>query len=185
VPTSVTRPSRRILPYLVVAGLALAGCDHPPTANGASSPSVSTPAAPTSAGSTEEAERAAVEAAYTKFWSVSWGLDRRPPGQWGATLATVATNPVLSRLYEGTRLQRAQGTRLYGQVVPHPTLRALTGGTARVIDCQDASHAGQADARTGTPKTVGVARSPVTATLTRGPDGVWRVADVDYPGGTC
>jgi len=62
----------------------------------------------------------------------------------------------------------------------------LTGsGRATVTDCQDASHAGQADARTGKPRSVGVARTWVDATLVLGGDGVWRVSEINYPGSRC
>lgn len=61
----------------------------------------------------------------------------------------------------------------------------LDGARAVVTDCQDASHSGQADATSGEPRTVGVARNLTAGTLERGPDGTWRVTRIDYPGGGC
>jgi hypothetical protein len=137
--------------------------------------------------STSGQDRAAVLAAYQEFWRVGRTFDRDyPPAQWRAVLSQVATDPVLSRAVSGAQLQRQNGTVLYGQVIPHPTVTSLDpAGQARVSDCQDASHAGQADAKTGKPKTVGVAHSPVRAILLRGTDGRWRVSDVEYVGGRC
>jgi hypothetical protein len=130
--------------------------------------------------------RAAVEAVYREFWRVGRTFDRDyPPDQWRAVLSRVAVDPLLSRALSGARLQRQNGTVLYGQVIPRPTVVSVSRGEARVADCQDASHAGQADAKTGKPRTVGVARSPVKASLILGDDGRWRVSDVDYLGGRC
>ena len=134
---------------------------------------------------TSDSERTAVEAAYRKFWEVSWDVDKQPVGRWRPLLATVSVDPELTRLYAGTKAQSTAGIRLYGKVVPRPTVLRASGGRAEVRDCQDASKAGQADARSGKPKTVGVARAPVTASLVRGSDGVWRVSDVRYTGGSC
>jgi hypothetical protein len=126
-----------------------------------------------------------VEAAYRRFWAVSWDVDKQPASRWRAVLASVSVDPELTRLYAGTKAQQQAAIRLYGYVSPRPTVRRVAGDRATVFDCQDASHAGQADARTGRPKTVGVARTPVGATLLRGSDGVWRVSDVRYTGGGC
>lgn len=138
-----------------------------------------------SASTAQDAERAAVEQAYERFWTVSWTVDRLPAAQWRATLAEVAVDPQLTRLVEGTRVQVRNGIRLYGQVVPRVTDVTVQGGQARVVDCQSAAKAGQADARTGKPKTVGVDRTPVRASLQRGADHVWRVSDIQFTGGSC
>jgi hypothetical protein len=166
----------------------LAGCDHrtaraPADTPPAPSASAASPAATTS--SRALAERAAVEAAYRRFWAVSWDVDKQPASRWRVVLAGVSVDPELTRLYAGTKAQQQAGVRLYGQVGARPTVRQVSGNRATVSDCQDASKAGQADARTGKPKTVGVARSPVEATMVRGADGRWRVSDVRYTGGVC
>ncbi len=44
---------------------------------------------------------------------------------------------------------------------------------------------GQKDRKTGERLTRGLKNNPVAVTMTRGADGVWRVATVDYPGGEC
>ena len=80
--------------------------------------------------------------------------------------------------------QRAHGISLYGQIHPRISDVRVEGKRAVVTDCQDASHSGQADA-SGQPRTVGLARNPVSGTLHRGTDGEWRMARIDYPGGSC
>lgn len=165
----------------------VAACDSadssgvpPPT------PSAFASTTPSASGtSAAQAERAAVEAAYRRFWAVSWEVDKQPASRWRPVLSTVSVDPLLTRLYAGTKAQQQAGIRLYGQVLPRPVVGRVTGGRANVRDCQDASQAGQADARTGARKTIGVARTPVSASLMRGADGAWRVSDVRYTGGTC
>lgn len=80
--------------------------------------------------------------------------------------------------------QRSRGITLYGQIQPRISDVRIEGERAVVTDCQDASHSGQADA-SGQPRTVGLARNPVSGTLHRGTDGEWRMARIDYPGGSC
>jgi hypothetical protein len=126
-----------------------------------------------------------VEAAYRRFWVVSWRLDANPEARWRPVLAAVAADPELTRVLEGTRAQKRQGITRYGQVVSRPTVISVSGATARVRDCQGADKSGQADARTGRRTTVGVARNPLAGSLARGADGQWRVTDIRFPGGRC
>lgn len=131
-------------------------------------------------------DRAAVEAVYRRYWQVSRTMDRDyPPRLWRRVLSEVAVDPargiVLARAAEQTRNK----VILYGTVAPRPVVILQGRARARVSDCQDASGAGQADARTGRRRTVGVARNPVTAVVVRGQDGRWRVASVSYLGGSC
>jgi len=125
--------------------------------------------------------------AYREFWVVTDTFDQRyPEREWPRVLGRVAVDPELGLVLASTRQQRRIGIKVYGHVVPHPTVLPINGSNrVRVSDCQDASKSGQADARTGRPRTVGVPRNPVTAVLVRGTDGRWRVSSVDYPGGKC
>jgi hypothetical protein len=135
----------------------------------------------------EAMERRAVEVAYRRFWQVEASFDRDyPPGRWRAVLAAVAVDPVLTRLVAGATVQQRRGITLYGQIVPRPQVGPVLGrGSVRVTDCQDGSRTGQAEAATGRRLSVGVARMPVVATVVRGSDGGWRVAEVRYVGGRC
>lgn len=132
-------------------------------------------------------DQAAAGAAYRAFWPLLATFDQRyPEPQWKAVLGRVAVDPQLSQAIAVARQQRRTGVRLYGQPRPRVPRVTLSGANkASVSDCADFSHYGQADVRTGKPRTVGVARNPVKATLLEGQDGMWRVAEVSYPGGTC
>jgi hypothetical protein len=176
----------------MAAVIALVGCDRstrpdaqpaPVTQTGATLPRSGSPGG---SGSTAGAqERAVVEAAYRRFWAVSWDVDKQPVPRWRVVLAGVSVDPELTRVYAGTKAQRQAGIRMFGHVRLGPPVLRLAVGRAEVFDCQDASQAGQADSRTGRPRTVGVARSPVEAVVLRGADGVWRVSDVRYVSGSC
>jgi hypothetical protein len=152
---------------------------QPPPAPAAPATLAPPPADPTAA------EQADVQHAYEQFWAVSWSVSTVQPEQWQPRLQQVAAEPVLPPLLTSTRAHHDQGSKLYGAVTAHITDIRLAPGQATVADCQDASHAGLADATTGTPKTVGIARNPVRATLHRGPDNAWRVTGLEFPGGQC
>ena len=132
-------------------------------------------------------DRSAVVKAYRAFWPLMARFDQRYPElQWTAVLRRVAVDPQLSQAIAVARQQRRAGVRLYGEPRPRaPRVTVKSATSASVADCADFSHYGQADARTGKPRTVGVARNPVKATLIEGRDGVWRIAEISYPGGTC
>jgi hypothetical protein len=144
------------------------------------------PRQPTSdTSSTAVAPDAAIRAAYDEYWRVEHTVLQLPESQWPATIGKVAAEPQLSRVVDGLRSLRSQSITLYGSVTSRVSSVDIAGSRATLRDCQDASKAGQADATSGKPKTVGVARSPIEATLERGTDGSWRVTGVTYPGGTC
>jgi hypothetical protein len=196
-PSSRARPSGRAhrcapaLAALLGLGLLLPACG---AARSAARPTEQPPSGPPRAPSTSAplggdaasaGTSAAVEAAYRRFWAVADDVDSRPPDQWRSVLATVTADPLLSRIVDGLLAQRAAGHRQYGQVVPHPTVVGLSIGTASVLDCQDASRAGEADADSGLPATAGNPRTPVAATLVRSTDGRWRVDQARYLPGAC
>jgi len=182
---SGTQASRLAVAWLAVA---LAGCRQSPdtgtgTAAAASPPP--TPAAAAVSSAAPEADRAAVEAAYRRFWTVTAGMGRQPVARWRAVLSTVAVEPLLSRLYDGYQANYRAGVGEYGLVRPRPAVVGVRGGRASVVDCQDASMSGEIDTDTGLPRTVGGARTPVAATLVRGADGVWRLSDARYLDSSC
>jgi hypothetical protein len=183
----LVRTAAACLGCLILAGV-LAGCEESSGAGGtASRPSTASarPSAPSGTRS-ELADRAAVEAAYRRFWSVSDTFERSQVSAWRGLLAQVAVDPQLGLILASAREQRRNSLIIYGHVVPRPTVLPIDGADrARVTDCQDASKSGQADLKTGRPRTVGIPRNPVTAVLVRGADGRWRVSSISYPGGTC
>lgn len=191
-PKSTDTPNRPrgLIAAALTAVFMLSGCtatsSTPGSSRSAAAPSTRTPSVTTGSGSTTAGERAAVERAYRAFWPLLVTIDRRyPPAQWRTVLGRVAADPQLSQAIAVARQQRRIGVRLYGQPHPRAPEVTLSRGKASVFDCADFSQYGQTDATTGQPRTVGVARNPVKATLIKGEDGVWRVAQVSYPRGGC
>ena len=176
---------------MIAAALGLASSGGCTRASGDGGPTPSASMAPvvtaTASVDREAADRAAVEQAYRQFWLVTWSVDREhPASDWRRVVAAVAVDPELSLVVSGTQRLRQNGLTSYGEPVPHPrVLPVLGAGVARVRDCQDASHSGQAEVATGRARTVGVARNPVEAVLVRGADGRWRVSRLSFPGGSC
>lgn len=128
----------------------------------------------------------AAESAYRRFLDVNASFARLPESRWRSELGRVATDPQLSFAIAVSRQQRRNGITLYGETRPRaPKVTLRGGGQATLRDCADFSRAGQADARTGSPKTVGVARTPLEVTLVKGSDKQWRVSAVEFPGGKC
>ena len=198
------RPVRHVGAWgatVAVLTLAAACHAHPEPSNGRLADVSSSPSstrghetgAPTAGGSptttsaaVEATEAAAAETAYRQFWRVSRTFDRRyPQRSWRHVLGEVAADPALSLVLAQATAQARNRIVLYGSVVPHPAVTLRGRARASVRDCQDASRAGQADAVTARRRTVGVARNPITAALALGADGRWRVASVDFPGGSC
>lgn len=135
---------------------------------------------------TPVSDRDAIEAAYTRFTSLSSDLDRQyPQEQWRQVFGEVATDPALTTVLANITAQREGGVTTYGELIPHVSDVSIDGDQATLRDCQDGSHAGQADAATGERRTVGVEHAPVVAELVRGEDGMWRVSHVEYIGGEC
>lgn len=123
--------------------------------------------------------------AYLHFWSVAYALDAYPVAEWPRRLGAVTTDPLFPRLLDALRAQHASGIREYGQVSPRLQTVEVHGDLATVLDCQDASGAGEAYADTGTPKTAGHARTPIAASLRRSPDGRWKVSTAKELDSTC
>jgi hypothetical protein len=158
--------------------LMLAACAPHQAASPATTPTLAPPPHPSD-------PTADVDNAYTQFWSVTWTVGTLPPDQWRPRLQQVAADPVLTQLVNGAQAHHDQDISLYGNVIPHVSNVQVSGDQATVTDCQDDSHAGQADAATGAQKTVGVVRTPIRGTLQLGPSNHWRVTRIDYLGGTC
>ncbi|MGI8311680.1 hypothetical protein [Saccharopolyspora hattusasensis] len=129
-------------------------------------------------------ERAAVEGVYREFWRISWVSHDEPDAQWENELRRVTSGNLASHISSTARQQRAEGTGLYGEITPRVTDVHIEGDQATITDCQDTSRAGQSDLATGTPKTVGIERNSARVTLIR-ESGVWRVSQLDFPGGPC
>jgi hypothetical protein len=126
-------------------------------------------------------------ARYRAFWSILPAVSAAPAAKRRAMLTPYVTDPELTSLLQAMRAADRKGTVFYGRDVPRPTVQSLSvpQKLAVVRDCQDSSHAGNEDRRTGRRLTVGVARHLVIATLNLGQDGKWRVASVSYEKTKC
>jgi hypothetical protein len=175
---------------LTAGGVATAwprGGDLPGPAGTTSGAAPSSPAPQATASSSadrENADRAAVEAAWVDFWDVYIGVEAQkyPREQWPTLVGAVAVDPTYSQvLTEGARFQAA-GISAYGSVVSHPYWTQPIGGkpAARMWDCMDQSRYGSMSVKTGRKRSVGVARDKTRATLVRGADGRWRVKLIEY-----
>jgi hypothetical protein len=191
--------NRRVATALGLVGalLTLIGCTssggHPAETSDAqssnstsASPTTSSPAPTTSSmdpAAREAADRRAVETAWAHYWSVYLAFDSKyPESRWNSIIAAIAVDPIRAQILKAARADRIIGVVGYGYVVPHPYWRVPIGGKATAImgDCQDASHAGSMVAKTRQKRSVGVAHSNIRATLVRGPDGRWRVQQIEY-----
>ena len=101
-------------------------------------------------------------------------------------LAPYAVDPELKSLLRGMATADRKGQVFYGEDKPRPRLlRMSTQQSAAVVDdCQDSSHSGLADRKTGQRLTVGVTRNHVVVTMHL-TDAVWRVAFVSYSKTKC
>jgi hypothetical protein len=160
------------------ASTALLWSDTPATA----APSTTPTSSPPTSVDTESADRAAVEAQWIKSWDVYLEIARTPPEEREELASTVTVDPTKSKMLADALEFDRQGLETYGQLGhriswPQP----INGSDWAVIDdCQDRSASGAMETATGTKKTVGVARDHYQGGLTRGEDGIWRVANVYY-----
>ncbi|HEY0357970.1 MAG TPA: hypothetical protein VGD11_05280 [Mycobacteriales bacterium] len=95
-------------------------------------------------------------------------------------LAVTLAEPALSRALTGLKTLDENGRTQYGKDVPLSQSVRRTGNTAVVSGCLDSSKAGAVDRATGRKINRGPATNPVTVTLTKGPDGVWRVSNTVF-----
>ena len=183
----VRRPARGGLARFggVAAAVALlGGCVT--VVRGPSLPGPSTSSAMPTADPAELADFA-VWQAYEEFWWVVSHLDQQPPARWRGVLSVVTVAPELGRQLAQARDRAAGGVHRVGEVVTHVTaVRGAMSTRATLLDCQDASRAGEADNNTGRTTSTGLAATPIAATLLRtGEFAPWRVSDISYPVGRC
>jgi hypothetical protein len=177
--------SARPAAFTVVAlGALLTACLDPAGPAAIEPPATSTTSA-SPAMEPASGDRGAVEDAYRAFWVVAHTLDDHPVGEWPRRLGAVTTEPLYPSLLRALVRQHESGIREYGRVRPHPMTVEVRGSVATVVDCQDASGAGEADTDTGLPRTAGESRTPIAASLRRGADGRWRVSEARQLDTTC
>lgn len=180
---SATPGNWPVLAVLVAVSLIVAGCGRS-QADGKPSPvpvaTLTVPTASPSVASGDDLARRAVLAQYSAFWRAlpvaSAAGDER--GRFAA-LFPMTTDPELAQLVKTLGEQRRRGQVLYGLNHPRAEVLSITGGVAKIRDCQESSSAGLRDSQSGRRITVGVSRHPVESTLLKRGD-VWKVARVRY-----
>jgi hypothetical protein len=116
-----------------------------------------------------------VRADYLAFWEASERSTRMPPEQIQAAL--LSTGWYRTFQVRQIRAMQSRHQEPWGEVVHHIGAIQVTGGRARVPDCQDASAAGLANNRTHAliEDTRGPKKRNLIASLILGRDGRWRV----------
>lgn len=172
-----------------LAILLATGCSG--SSGGIAQPLASTTSAPISSSPTSSAAPGSVSqqvlAQYRAFWSALTPASRAPASEREAMLSPYTGNPELDSLLRAMREADGKGTVFYGRDVPRPAISSVSSvhRVAVIRDCQDSSHAGNKDRRTGRRLTVGVSRHLVVATMNLGPDAQWRVVSVSYERAKC
>jgi hypothetical protein len=153
---------------------------RPPSST--ASTSTVTSSSPTSSVAPEAADRLAVEQAWNRYWTVHQALLGTPAAGWPAAVDAVAVDPTRAQVLSEADLFTKSGLRFYGQVVSHPYWSTPIDGktTAVMGDCGDYSHYGTLYVKSGSKRTVGVARNNTRVTLVKGSDGTWRVQKIEY-----
>jgi hypothetical protein len=144
-------------------------------------------APPATAAPPSQNPQQAVIAAYTAYFPASQKAQAdTSPAAAQQLLARYAAQPYLGNVLSQMTAYRARGEVAAGYVIPHVMRVTVSGGTAEVYDCQDASHAALASAATGTaiPGTTGSARTYLIASLTRA-DGRWRLTSLAHLSLSC
>lgn len=98
----------------------------------------------------------------------------------------LAVDPELTQVMGAIATAQQLGEEFFGTPVLRPEVDQLADGQATVLDCQDTSVNGRQNIVTGEKVTVGRTNDYAQVTMTRGEDGVWRVATVGYAAaGSC
>lgn len=170
---------------LAAGGIAfIAGCGgsgHATVTDGATGS-----ASPTSTPSISASGQHQVLDQYRAFWAELTPASHAVASRRRAMLEPFAADPELKSLVQGMARDRANGRVFYGQPVVRASVTQFSEvrGIAVVRDCQDATHTGDKDARTGRVLTKGTAHTLVVATLHKLATS-WRVVFVSFPRQSC
>jgi hypothetical protein len=178
-------PRRRARWALATGGIAfIAGCGG--GGHVTVSDSTTDSASPTSSPSISASAQQQALDQYRAFWAALTPASRATAAHRRAMLAPYAADPELKSLVDGMAQDRAKGRVFYGQPVVRASVTQFSEarGIAVVRDCQDATHTGDKDVRTGRVLTKGTARNLVVATLHKLAVG-WRVVFVSFPSQSC
>ncbi|HEV7754510.1 MAG TPA: hypothetical protein VGO94_01500 [Mycobacteriales bacterium] len=156
-----------------------------PSGSAASSSRTTSPSpSPPSASEREAADRAAVQAAWSRFLTAYDAVESRkyPRDQWATVVGAVAVDPTYSSVIRSAEAFQKLGLVVYGRAVSRPYwTRPVAGNSTAVMgDCVDASRTGSMYEKTGVKRTVGKPRTNTRITLVRGTDRQWRVKLIEY-----
>ncbi|MFG2016903.1 hypothetical protein [Actinomadura geliboluensis] len=91
-------------------------------------------------------------------------------------LATVMTDPQLSRVLQRIDKMKSERLATYGHIIVHVQSVQLTPTGATVHDCQDSRNSGLLNSITRKKINRGVRQGNTKALLVKGSDGQWRVS---------
>jgi hypothetical protein len=156
-------------------------------------PSTSPPAGPTSgsilpsSSASAATRQGAAVAAYTSFFPAVNQALQAPPEQARSILQGYAAGDYLDFEIRQVIDHQARHLEPWGKTVVHVTDVQLDRDKAKVHDCQDASNAGLADARTHqlVPQSRGNAHRNLIAAMKLGSDGRWRLTDLKQYRAVC
>jgi hypothetical protein len=130
----------------------------------------------------EAADRAAVEAAWVKFWQIYTNIVRTPLEQRSAALDTVSVDPIRTEILNAAATFDSQGLDYFGSVIEHPYwVTPIAGRSFAVMrDCQDQSNYGSIYVASGETRSSGPERDSLQAGFQLGADNIWRVQELQY-----
>ncbi len=130
----------------------------------------------------EAADRVAIEAVWTKYWITTKGLLKVPAGNRLNVMTTIAVPALAATVVSETAQEEAAGQGEYGVIVHRPYWATPVGGksTAVMTDCMNSYNAGTLDVKTGKHLRAGTYRDNTRATFSKGTDGLWRVAKIEF-----
>ena len=185
-PSAQRPPSTQTRPV----GTATAPSSPAPTVSTAPTPS-SAPSGTAARGSArisprEAADRAAVEAAWLRFWNAYNSLLSVPMPRRTATMRQVAAVPLAAVIVTSASEAEKGHINNYGSMLHRIYWGPDIGGsdTASIGDCADESEFGTVDTRTNKRLTHGDERVNFRGTLSRDSLGVWRVLQVQFLDGS-
>lgn len=163
----------------IIAGFLLAGCTSDESA--APLPSASPP--PTS--SPHQPDDSAAKRSYVAFIAILDRADSIPEEQRSQKLSLYMTEPQLSKVINRIKEMKGDDITSYGKLNPHVQSIQVNDRHAVIQDCQDSSYAGIMNSRTGEKLNRGIENESVTAYLSKGADGRWRVTKMVSHGKGC
>ena len=148
----------------------------------ASSTATATPTSTVTSADPEAADRMAIEAVWTKYWTTTKGLLKVPAGDRLNVMTTIAVPALAATVVSETAKEQAAGQAEYGVIVHRPYWGTPVGGksTAVMTDCMNDYNAGTLDVKTGKHLRAGVYRDNTRATFSKGVGGLWRVAKIEF-----